>query len=63
MGAAADGRDRARKLGVSKEDMWLAVQMAQAVKEQPAKLVLQVATRYLNPSATADAAGESGCCW
>jgi AhpD family alkylhydroperoxidase len=60
--------DRAHKLGVAKADMWLAVQMAQAVKEQPAKLVLQLATRYLNTSASAGPGEElpvtksKGCC-
>lgn len=58
--------DRARKLGVSKEDMWLAVQTAQAVKEQPARQMVDLATRYLK-----SAAGETdelrilqpkGCC-
>jgi AhpD family alkylhydroperoxidase len=43
--------DRARKLGVSKEDMWLAVQTAQAVKDEPAKQMISLATRYLKPAA------------
>lgn len=39
--------DKARKLGVSKEDMLRAVDVAQAVKETPARAVLELAERYL----------------
>ncbi len=39
--------DRARKLGVSKEDMARAVATAQVVKEAPARAVLELAERYL----------------
>ena len=39
--------DRARKLGVSKEDMWLAVKTAQMVKDNPARSILDLADRYL----------------
>lgn len=39
--------DKARKLGVSKEDMALAVAIAQGVKETPAKSILDLADRYL----------------
>jgi AhpD family alkylhydroperoxidase len=42
--------DKARRLGVSKEDMLSAVRTAQAVKETPAKAVLGLAERYLEPS-------------
>lgn len=42
--------DQAHRLGVSKEDMWLAVQTAQAVKEQPARQMVELATRYLRPA-------------
>jgi AhpD family alkylhydroperoxidase len=38
---------QARKLGVSREDMMLAVKTAQSVKETPAKAMLQLAHRYL----------------
>lgn len=38
---------QARKLGVSREDMMLAVKTAQSVKETPAKAMLQLAQRYL----------------
>lgn len=39
--------NEARKLGVSKDDMRLAVDMAQAVKESPARSVLAIADKYL----------------
>lgn len=51
--------DRARKLGVTREDMWAAVETAQAVKEQPAERVLETAVRYLNPGAVRQG---GGCC-
>jgi AhpD family alkylhydroperoxidase len=38
---------QARKLGVSREDMMLAVKTAQSVKETPSKAMLQLAHRYL----------------
>jgi AhpD family alkylhydroperoxidase len=39
--------DKARKLGVSKEDMARAVTTAQMVKESPARAVLELAEKYL----------------
>ncbi|MEW6435244.1 MAG: arsenite efflux transporter metallochaperone ArsD [Myxococcota bacterium] len=48
--------DRARKLGVSKDDMLRAVKTAQAVKESPARSVLALAERYLKGRE----AGEAG---
>jgi len=63
--------DRARKLGVSKEDMALAVNTAQMVKDSPARAVLELADRYLKgrgPGAELPIAGpggsarKSGCC-
>jgi AhpD family alkylhydroperoxidase len=39
--------DKARKLGVSKEDMARAVTTAQMVKESPARAVLELAERYV----------------
>ena len=42
--------DRARKLGVSREDMARAVAMAKSVKETPARSVLDLAERYLKPT-------------
>jgi AhpD family alkylhydroperoxidase len=38
---------QARKLGISHEDMMLAVKTAQSVKETPAKAMLQLAHQYL----------------
>ena len=53
--------DRARKLGVSKEDMTRAVDMAFAVKESPDQSIATLASRYLRPEeAKAEEAG--GCC-
>ncbi len=67
--------DKARKLGVSAEDMLRAVRTAQGVKEAPAKAVLALAERYLTQPASPaqdrieDAGlqllpttGSSGCC-
>ena len=39
--------NEARKLGVSKEDMRLAVDIAQAVKDNPARAVLALAEKFL----------------
>jgi len=39
--------DKARKLGVSSEDMMAAVTMAKNVKDTPARAVLQLAEKYL----------------
>jgi len=39
--------DRARKLGVSKDDMWRAVSTAQGVKDTPARAIHELAERYL----------------
>jgi AhpD family alkylhydroperoxidase len=67
--------DKARKLGVSRDDMLQAVTMAQNVKAAPAKAVLELAHRYLkrdggepapaSPKAGEDSApkgGAGGCC-
>ena len=61
--------DKARKLGVSREDMWAAVTLAQNIKEAPAKAMLDLAGRYLrqdaSPAAAAPAeaaAPTGGCC-
>jgi AhpD family alkylhydroperoxidase len=43
--------DKARKLGVSREDMQRAVKTAQGVKDTPAKAVLSLADRYLSEQA------------
>ena len=69
--------DRARKLGVSRADMMRAVEMAQAVKDAPARSVLALADRYLRQTAVPEpasvvvagkgallpmAAPDEGCC-
>ncbi len=63
--------DRARKLGVSKEDMALAVKTAQMVKEAPARAMLELADRYLKERGAGaelpvlgqnGSARKSGCC-
>ena len=63
--------DRARKLGVSKEDMALAVKTAQTVKDTPARAVLELADRYLKERRSGaelpvvgqgGSARKSGCC-
>ena len=62
--------DKARKLGVSREDMWAAVTLAQNVKDTPAKAVLDLAGRYLQQGASPAAAAAveaaattgGGCC-
>jgi AhpD family alkylhydroperoxidase len=43
--------DKARKLGVSKEDMLMAVQTAHMVKESPARSIADLAQRYLASAA------------
>jgi AhpD family alkylhydroperoxidase len=43
--------DKARKLGVSKEDMAQAVATAKTVKESPARAVLELAEKYLGGKA------------
>lgn len=50
--------DKARKLGVSKEDMARAVSTAKAVKESPARSVIEVAEKYLGIRVESDTA----CC-
>lgn len=58
--------DRARKLGVSREDMLLAVTTAQNVKDTPARAMLDLAQRYLGREEEAHnggaPAGGNGCC-
>jgi len=50
--------NEARKLGVSKEDMRLAVEMAEAVKASPARSISELADKYLREPA----AKASPCC-
>ena len=63
--------DQARKLGVTDADMRRAVDLAQKVKETPARAVLDLASRYLDKKAslaaisvvtTSSAQSQSGCC-
>lgn len=65
--------DKARKLGVSRDDMRLAVDLAQSVKDTPARAMIELTDRYLSPSlpeetSTSSAAavaaddGASACC-
>jgi AhpD family alkylhydroperoxidase len=64
--------DKARKLGVSRDDMWAAVTLAQNVKDTPAKAMLDLAERYLRHEASpaapatapvaAAATKSGGCC-
>ncbi len=53
--------DKARKLGVSKDDMARAVAMAAMVKESPARSVLELAERYLGVKLES-ARPSPGCC-
>jgi AhpD family alkylhydroperoxidase len=60
--------DLARNLGVSREDMLEAVNVALAVKAAPHRRVVETAERYLAKEATSPAGSEpcacgtSGCC-
>jgi len=55
--------DRARKLGVSNEDMERAVKTAQSVKESPARSILELADRLLGRrKASASLPVIGGCC-
>ena len=57
--------DKARKAGVSREDMLQAVELAQNVKETPARHVHDVAMKFLEPQGDEDAGAsedtKSGC--
>jgi AhpD family alkylhydroperoxidase len=52
--------DKARKLGVSHEDMFAAVETAIMVKNSPAKSIAELADKYLK-SETAPAEEKSSC--
>ncbi len=54
--------DQARKLGVSDADMRRAVDMAQMVKDTPARAILKLAERYVGASTPDTAAKPSPCC-
>ena len=53
--------DQARKLGVSDLDMRYAVDLAQRVKDTPARAMLDLAERYLG-SATPDTEAKASVC-
>ena len=54
--------DQARKLGVSNLDMRRAVDLAQKVKDTPARAILDNAQRYLGPSTPDTVAKAESCC-
>jgi AhpD family alkylhydroperoxidase len=54
--------DQARKLGVSDLDMRLAVDLAQKVKETPARAMLDLAERYLGAATDETTAKANSCC-
>lgn len=54
--------DQARKLGISDMDMRYAVDLAQKVKDTPARAMLNLAERYLGPATTQTKAKASSCC-
>jgi AhpD family alkylhydroperoxidase len=54
--------DQARKLGVGDADMRRAVDLAQMVKDTPARAILNLAERYVGPSAPGAAVKQSPCC-
>jgi AhpD family alkylhydroperoxidase len=54
--------DQARKLGVSDRDMRYAVDLAQKVKEPPARAMLNLAERYLGKSTSETKAAADSCC-
>ncbi len=53
--------DQAAKLGISERDMRYAVDLAQKVKDTPARAVLKLAERYLG-SATDDSKSRANAC-
>ncbi len=53
--------DKARKLGVSKEDMARAVATAKMVKEAPARTVLELAEKYLATKVESEKAPQACC--
>ena len=54
--------DQARKLGVSDADMRRAVDMAQMVKDTPARAILKLAERYIGVSTPDTATKQNPCC-
>lgn len=54
--------DQARKLGVSDLDMRYAVDLAQKVKDTPARNMLEMAERYLGPATPDTTVAAHSCC-
>ncbi len=54
--------DQARKLGVSDLDMRYAVDLAQKVKDTPARAMLNMAERYIGPATQDTKAAANSCC-
>jgi AhpD family alkylhydroperoxidase len=54
--------DQARKLGVSDLDMRYAVDLAQKVKDTPARALLTLAERYLGPATAGSKSKADSCC-
>ncbi len=54
--------DQATRLGVSARDMRYAVDLAQKVKDTPARAMLRLAERYLGPATDASKAQANACC-
>lgn len=54
--------DQARKLGVSDLDMRYAVDLAQKVKDTPARAVLDLAERYIGAATHATTVAAHSCC-
>ncbi len=54
--------DQARKLGVSHQDMRYAVDLAQKVKDTPARAMLNLAERYLGAATEDTQARANACC-
>ncbi len=54
--------DQAKKLGVSERDMRHAVDLAQKVKDTPARAMLKLADRYLGAATPESQAQANACC-
>ncbi len=54
--------DQARKLGVSELDMRHAVDLAQKVKDTPARAMLNLAERYLGAATPETKSAAASCC-
>ncbi len=54
--------DQATKLGVSERDMRYAVDLAQKVKDTPARAMLKLADRYLGSATQESQSRANACC-